>query len=208
MNNPKALLAFASSLKPLDVVVNKTGNKLTDLNIPGNFGHAAIYLGTETQLRELGLWDRPELQPLQEKIKSGFLIMEMTRHGIGYASLEETLEADEVAVLRVGSITRGEHDLSALYTQALAQRGKSYDFNFDANTTTRITCTEFVAQVLDFLPWGSDVILGRHAITPDHVGQMVQYPAAEVDLMLYLRGESQGRLNFLDKLKFLQAVAP
>ncbi|MBI2519137.1 MAG: hypothetical protein HYV97_01915 [Bdellovibrio sp.] len=204
--NDKALEIFRSVLRPLDIILNKTGNKLTDLNIPGNFGHAAIYLGTEEQLKELGLWDRPEFKDYHEKIRQGLLVMEMTRHGLDFASLKETLEADEVAVMRVEAITKGERDLMQLYIQALAQRGKTYDFNFDANTTTRITCTEFVAQTFDFLPWGSNLILGRHAITPDHVAQMLEDEKTGVKLRLYLRGGAKGKVQRLDADAFKQAI--
>ncbi|HAZ13705.1 MAG: hypothetical protein A2X86_16495 [Bdellovibrionales bacterium GWA2_49_15] len=205
-DNEKALEMFRASLKPLDLIVNKTGNKLTDLNIPGNFGHAAIYLGTEEQLKQLGLWDRPEFKDYHRPIRQGLLVMEMTRHGLGFASLEETLEADEIAVMRVDAVAKGERDLMELYTHALAQRNKTYDFNFDANTTTRITCTEFVAQTFDFLPWGSNVILGRHAITPDHVAQMVQDENAGVELVLYLKGGAKKRVQQLDAEAFRQLI--
>ena len=205
-DNAKAIEAFRVVLKPLDIILNKTGNKLTDLNIPGNFGHAAVYLGTEEQLKDLGLWERPEFKDYHEKIRQGFLVMEMTRHGLGFASLEETLEADEVAVMRVDAISKGERDLMELYTHALAQRGKTYDFNFDANTTTRITCTEFVVQTFDFLPCGSNVILGRHAITPDHVAQMLEDEKAGVELILYLRGGAKGKVQRLDADAFRQAI--
>ncbi len=207
-DNDKALEEFSEVLKPLDIIVNKTGNKLTDLNIPGNFGHAAVYLGTEVQLKELGLWDRPEFRDFQEKIHQGLLIMEMTRHGQGFASLQETLEADEVAVMRVDSVKKGERDLMEIYSHALAQRGKTYDFNFDANTTTRITCTEFVAQTFDFLPWGSDLILGRHAITPDHVARMLDDHTAGVELILYLRGSNPRQFQRLGLEEMLKVTKP
>jgi hypothetical protein len=44
-----------ATLKPLDVLLEKTPFRLTDHFIPGYYGHNAIWLGTEDELKSLGL---------------------------------------------------------------------------------------------------------------------------------------------------------
>ncbi|MDP3895401.1 MAG: hypothetical protein Q8Q62_01860 [Mesorhizobium sp.] len=62
---------LAGILQPLDVIVVKNGYKVTDAIIPGIFTHAAIWLGDEVSLRRVGLWDHPDVAPLQERIAQG-----------------------------------------------------------------------------------------------------------------------------------------
>lgn len=45
-------------LKSADILLEKTPFRLTDKMIPGYWGHAAIWIGNETELRTLGIWEQ------------------------------------------------------------------------------------------------------------------------------------------------------
>ena len=50
-----------SALRPLDILLEKTPFRRTDMFIPGHFGHVAIRTGAEAELRAIGAWDDPAL---------------------------------------------------------------------------------------------------------------------------------------------------
>jgi hypothetical protein len=64
------------SLRPLDTLLEKTPFRLTDKFIPGFWGHAAIYIGNEIQLKKLNLWNHPKVKMYHKQIKSGQTIVE------------------------------------------------------------------------------------------------------------------------------------
>jgi hypothetical protein len=45
-----------------DILLEKTPFRLTDAFIPGHWGHAAIWVGSEAELRALGIWDHPAVR--------------------------------------------------------------------------------------------------------------------------------------------------
>ena len=66
---PAIQAALASQLRPLDLLLEKTPFRLTDAFIPGHFGHVAIWLGTEAELRELGLWEHPVVDSMTRVLR-------------------------------------------------------------------------------------------------------------------------------------------
>ncbi len=57
----EAQALLEAALRPLDVVVFHSGNRMSGHLIPGRFTHAAVYIGTEDQLRATGLWHLPAI---------------------------------------------------------------------------------------------------------------------------------------------------
>ncbi len=176
-----ALLHVASLLKPLDILVEKTPFRLTDKFIPGHFGHAAIWTGTESQLKELGVWDDPVVRKFHDELKgdgpgSG-RVVEALRSGVQLNSLEEFMNVDDLAVLRPVALwdypveERREELLAEALTLALRQVGKEYDFNFDVNTTDRIVCSELAYVSFPSIRWATDTQIGRDTISPDRVAE-------------------------------------
>lgn len=159
-----------SQLKPLDILLEKTPFRLTDKMIPGHYGHVAVWLGSEAELREMGIWD--EIAPAyQDKIRQGGRIVEALRSGVTISSLERFLNIDDLLVLRE-SQTPDVDDQQAAVLTALAQVGKEYDFNFDVLTHERIVCSELAYVVFPELPWPISKALGRYTISPDNVAQL------------------------------------
>jgi hypothetical protein len=55
-------------LQPLDIILEKTPFRLTDKLIPGHFGHVAIWVGSQKELKEKGLWEHEVVQPYHNRI--------------------------------------------------------------------------------------------------------------------------------------------
>ena len=177
--------AIQSQLKPLDILLEKTPFRLTDKVIPGHYGHVAIWLGSEAELRAMGIWD--EIAPAyQAKIRNGGRIVEALRSGVTISSLEQFLNIDDLLVLRQSQTPDIDDQQTAILT-ALAQVGKEYDFNFDVLTHERIVCSELAYVVFPELPWPISKALGRYTISPDNVAQLAISETPLLDPVLLYR---------------------
>lgn len=160
-----------AEMKPLDVLMEKTPFRLTDKMIPGHYGHVAIWLGTESQLKDLGVWEQIPVA-IQTKIRSGHRIVEALRPGVELNALEHFLNIDDFLVLRdTRSDITDEYRRKAIL-QAVAQIGKEYDFNFDVHTHERIVCSEIAYVVFSDVKWPLEETLKRYTISPDNVAQL------------------------------------
>ncbi len=158
---------FAGVLVAGDILVERTPFRLTNSFIPGRWGHAAIWLGTEAELQALGIWGHPVVKPHQEAIRQGRRVVEALRSGVELNSLGHFLNVDDVAVLRPRNIESNEKADAIL--QALRQTGKRYDFNFDVQTRDRVGCAELVYHAYGHLDWPTQNHFGRPTMTPDNV---------------------------------------
>ncbi|MDF1673716.1 MAG: YiiX/YebB-like N1pC/P60 family cysteine hydrolase [Vicingaceae bacterium] len=167
-------------LQPLDIILEKTPFRLTDKLIPGHFGHVAIWIGNQKELKEKGLWEHEVVIPYHNKIspdgseesKNGFQIVEALREGVKLSSLEEFMNIDDIAILRPrfgDNVTEKEKESLLL---AFRQLGKEYDFNFDVNTTEKIVCSELAYVCFPQIDWPTEKTAGRHTISPDNVANL------------------------------------
>jgi hypothetical protein len=49
----------------------------------------------------------------------------------------------------------------------MKQMNKSYDYNFDIESSDKINCTELVYLAYDFINWKERYYLGRYTLFPD-----------------------------------------
>lgn len=159
--------AVTHRLRAGDILLEKTPFRLTDTLIPGHWGHAAVWIGTERELRELGLWDHPLVAPHHAAIRAGAGVLEALRSGVELNPLERFLNVDDLAVLRARDMD--ETSRAAIVLNALRQVGKAYDFNFDVETTDRIVCSELVYVTHTSIQWPTTRTLGRATISPDQI---------------------------------------
>lgn len=169
-----------SQLRPLDILNEKTPFALTDTFIPGHYGHSALYLGTEKQLKEIGMWDHPVIKPHQEEIKKGKVILEALRPGVWLNTLEEFLNIDEITVYRQESVFQNMDEVARIYKRGLDQLGKDYDFNFDVNTLDKIVCSELIFHAFGNINWPIKYVLGRATISPDNVAELAFYQSSPI----------------------------
>jgi len=154
-------------LKPLDVLLEKTPFRLTDKSIPGHYGHVAVWVGNEEELRALGVWDDPLVRLHHDRIRAGAAIVEALRPGVEINTLEHFLNIDDMLVIRRRVQT--VEAVRAGVLRAFAQIGKGYDFNFDVESDRRIVCSELAFVVFPDVGWATSSVLGRNSISPDQV---------------------------------------
>lgn len=159
--------ALRVRLRPLDVLLEKTPFRLTDKSIPGHYGHVAVWVGGEPDLRALGVWEEPVVRPHHARIRGGAAIVEALRSGVEINTLDHFLDIDDLLVIRRDGLT--PEQLKAGVLRAFAQVGKAYDFNFDVESDRRIVCSELAFVVFPDVPWPTSSLLGRRSISPDQV---------------------------------------
>jgi uncharacterized protein YycO len=160
-----------SNLKAGDILLEKTPFRLTDKFIPGHWGHAAIWLGTEAELRALGIWNHPIVKQYHAQIHEGRGVVEALRAGVEINPLSQFLNIDDLGVFRLRN--RTDEEITRVIILALRQVGKEYDFNFDVETTDRIVCSELIYITYTDVRWPTDNTLGRHTISPDNIAEKV-----------------------------------
>lgn len=194
--NPALLGVLNDTLKPFDLLMEKKAYKFTDITIPGHWGHVGVYMGTEEQLRELGLWDLDVMKPFREPIKNGKRIFQVRRWGLEFDSLENFSNLDEIAVLRVeGFVNNKVRDLEMTIEYLGDQMEKKYDFSFDAMTGETITCTEIIAFSFGPIRWPMEELLGRLTISPNNLAELAFYTGSPLKTLLYITGDEKGLHN-------------
>jgi hypothetical protein len=156
-----------SSLKAGDILLEKTPFRLTDKLIPGYWGHAAVWIGTEAELKELGIWDNPLVARYHDEIRDGRLVVEALRSGVEMNTIQHFLNIDSIGILRKPNLSREARATSVI--QALRQVGKPYDFNFDVESKARVYCSKLVYLTYSGIDWPTKRSLGRTTFTPDDV---------------------------------------
>ncbi|MDM8562391.1 YiiX/YebB-like N1pC/P60 family cysteine hydrolase, partial [Candidatus Marithioploca araucensis] len=166
-NRATVLNQITRQLQAGDILLEKTPFRLTDKFIPGHWGHAAIWVGTEVELRRLGIWEHPLVKQYHQKIQEGSHIIEALRSGVQISALPDFLNIDDFVILRHTQLDN--ETLAKRIILALRQVGKAYDFNFDVETTDKIVCSELIYVVFIGIEWPTDKKLGRFTISPDNV---------------------------------------
>ncbi len=165
----EVLERIGGELRAGDVLLEKTPFRLTDSFIPGHWGHAAIWIGTEEELRELDLWEHPVVVAYRSEIRNGRSVIEALRSGVEMNTLKHFLNVDDLAILRHRHLDRKSRRQVIL--QALRQVGKEYDFNFDTQSADRIVCSELIYHAYGDVKWPTDRKLGRVVVSPDNIAQ-------------------------------------
>ncbi len=197
--NKKIESEYYSLLRPLDIVLEKTPFALTDKFIPGNFGHAALYLGTEKQLKEIRMWNHPSIIPYQKEIRNGKTIIEAVRPGVRLTTLEHFLQIDEFMILRHKNALKNVEDIENRYSRAMAQMYKEYDFNFDVETTNKIVCSELLFMAFGKVNWPIEYIMGRPTISPDNLAELALYENSPIMLKNYTIAHSKNKIEEVDE---------
>ena len=184
---PKIEQRIRGELQAGDILLEKTPFRLTDTFIPGHWGHAAIWVGTEEELKELGIWEHPVVRPHQNAIREGRGIVEALRSGVEINDLPHFMNIDDIAVLRRPGMT--PETRAAVILQSMRQIGKDYDFNFDAETTDRMFCSKLIYLAYGDIEWPTSRMLGRYTVSPDDIAQRSLSGGPLSIVMLYHDGK-------------------
>lgn len=170
-----------SVVQPGDILLEKTPFRLTDKLIPGHWGHAAVYLGTDDELDSLGIWDelarlrdagdryftQEKIDTLRGEIQAGKVIDEALRDGVQLNTIEHFLNIDDLAIMHNENETLEDKKERLILT--LRQLGKEYDFKFDIETSIKIVCSELIYATDILIDWATETTAGIHTISPDNV---------------------------------------
>lgn len=179
---------IAVELELLDILMEKTPFRLTDLVIPGHWGHVAIWTGGKKdipELKRLGVWrELPLIErnarkefgytgpSFQEMVRNDRGVLEALRHGVEVNTFGSFLNIDDLAVLRSKGLT--DEQKRSYLLSAFAQIGKPYDFNFDVESNREIVCSELVFVVYRDFDWPVEKTLGRYTVSPDHIAMLAR----------------------------------
>ncbi|MDD7984915.1 YiiX/YebB-like N1pC/P60 family cysteine hydrolase [Lentisphaera marina] len=186
-DNKEVLKEVASTLQPLDILLEKTPFRLTDKFIPGHFGHVALYLGTEKELKALGLWGDDLIRPYQQEIREGKVVLEALREGVVLNTVDHFMNVDDFAIVRKSQMTLKSQ--KKYMHNAFRQLGKEYDFSFDVETLNKIVCSELVYQVFTDESWQTAEALGRATISPDAIIEKIKNSNSYELVLFYHQGE-------------------
>lgn len=187
--HPQARQTILAELRPLDIVLVSNKQRLSGHTIPGLFGHAAIYLGTERQLREAGLWSAVN-EKERKAIARGMLFLEADNKGVHLSLAQATLETDRALVVR--PLIDGTRRRREVLAQYLAALGTPFDFRFDADTPDCVFCTELIQRVLPELRLKTHRVYGRNLVFPDEVARSALDGHPRLKPRLYVVGDRQG----------------
>jgi hypothetical protein len=182
-----AYAVVRATLRPGDIILEKTPFRLTDKLIPGYFGHAALWLGNEAELRALGIWEHPAVQARHRALREGKQILEALRSGVQMNTLAQFMNVDDLVVLRDPHLA--DRTLREILIRGLRQFGKRYDFNFDLDTTDRIACAELIYLAYAEIPWQADRKIGRYTLSPDRIAELAANPDQFEVVLLYVSGK-------------------
>jgi hypothetical protein len=156
-HQPGLPAAIATDLRQLllpgDVLVVRKEFALTNYFLPGYWPHAALYLGTASQLADLGIGGEPAVRARaarwdQLTPEDPAIVLEAMKDGVQLRTLRSPFASDSVILLRPllskAEIARG-------IARVLAHEGKPYDFDFDFRRSDRLVCTEVVYRAYDGL---------------------------------------------------------
>lgn len=147
------------SLKTGDVISTRTRGELSNLFIPGFWGHVGIYDGNGK-------------------------VIEATTHGVVETNLAWFLFGkDYCAVSRPNFLTEDQKWLAVDYCKR--QLGKPYDFSFNTSGIDKFYCSEIIYHAYKFVlgqsPFKLKVILGQKTIAPSDF-----YDASKLFYKIYL----------------------
>lgn len=163
-DQPELAGMLEAALRPLDVLLFHSDNRVSGLLIPGRFIHGAVYLGTEAQLRAAGLWEMPELAPWRASISAGNIFLEAVDGGVHLSPREVVLDTDAVVALR----PRGMNRAQAL-RRGLVRMGVPFDMHFDAADQSELFCAELIALMFPEAEIPRTIVSGRETILPDAI---------------------------------------
>lgn len=187
-----------SKLEPGDILLERRSFFLSNAFLPGFWPHAALYVGTEEDLRALGIADDPAIKSKLEEFRrpahdgKRCTVIEAVSEGVIFNSLEHSMHADHVAVLRPR--VSKEKKAQAI-VKAFGHHGKPYDYEFDFFSADKLVCTEVVYRSYEgVLHFNLQHVMGRDTL-----------PAIEiVRKFARERGREDRELDFVE---FLDGVA-
>jgi hypothetical protein len=195
--DPTTIAEIVPLLRPGDILLERRSWHASNAFLPGFWPHVALYVGDLQDLERLGIADEPEvvsrLESFLGQTPDGhpYRVIEALGEGVIFNTVEHSLHADHVAVLRP---RLGEPQIATAIVTAFRHQGKPYDFQFDFFTADRLVCTELVYRAYrDLLRLDLVRIMGRDTLPAIELvrkyARELGAPGQELDLVLFLDGD-------------------
>lgn len=120
-----------------DILVTRHDDAMSNLFLPGFWPHAALYIGSAEQRKELGLG----CDVKQGCCEEGVCFIEAKKDGVLFRPMEDTMQVDAFMVLRP---ELESSQVAEALARAMSHEGKLYDFSFDFCMAERLACTELI----------------------------------------------------------------
>lgn len=190
LESPEAQAAVQAPLRPLDLLVVSSKGRLSGHALPGTFSHVVIYLGTEAELRALGVWMHPAVVPYHAAIRAGETFIESDSPGVHLSTAETVLETDAAVVLRPQLGGRSHKRQAAV--NLFHHIGQRFDFWFDNDTSDQIYCAELALVSMPGLDLPTRMLYGRRSVVPNDVVAQAAVGKGKLKLVRYVRGTRTG----------------
>ncbi len=126
-------------------MVTRKEYALTNYFLPGYWPHAALYLGTPTDLEGIGVQaDHPNVLPRWDALISNGTpqrVLEALADGVRLRPVDSAFSVDALCVIRPNL---PDDKIAEALMRGLGHEGKAYDFDFDFTHPERLVCTEVV----------------------------------------------------------------
>lgn len=230
------IAGIAPLLEPGDIFLERREWYLSNVGLPGFWPHAALYVGGKNERdayfsgQELAAWAKqldpacgsldcvlkgkyPEAYETSLRSYGGHApkVLEAMSEGVTFTSLEHSLEADSIVVLRP-RLPRTEKAQAIL--KAFHYSGRPYDFNFDFQTDDTIVCSELVYKCYEpsarmkGIRFETEKVIGRHVSPPNLMAKQfdAEYGTErqQLDMIVFLDGrewEKSAKASTLEEFR-------
>jgi len=225
--------ALLPTLEPGDIIVERRNWYLSNLGLPGFWPHAALYVGSPSELEAwaddagvralfpAGLTasiakESPEAWAAYQVAHDDgpSRVIEAVSEGVIFASLHHSCLADHVAFLRP---RRSRAERAYAIAEAFRHWSKPYDFDFDFQTIQALVCSELVYTAYD-LPASVGArlqldplpdVMGRATLPPNDIIARFDAEhgtaAQQLDFVAFLDGDEAAGLAHVADLQALRA---
>ena len=190
LNNDEALAAATARLRPLDVLLFSNKGRLSGHTGAGIFGHSAVYLGSERELKAMGLWNDPAIVPHREAIRAGRSSVESAqRHGTALAPVSHIVETDRLVILRPKvDAARRRSAIRGFFGMV----GRRFDHHYRLSEQEFVFCTELIDIGLPELNLKRRPTYGREVILPDDMASTAARGRGRLAFVGYLHADRTG----------------
>ncbi len=204
-----------AKMQPGDIILERRNFFLSNAFLPGFWPHAVMYVGSEDEMRALGLLDNPDVKAKLERWRKPcedghrHAVIEAISEGVVFNSLEHSVHADFVAVLRPRATPQQKAEAIA---RAFANEGKPYDYEFDFKTTDKLVCTELVYRSYEgIVHFELAHVMGRDTLPAVEIARKFRTErgssAQQLDFVGFLDGRpSEGEAVFAGEEEFCKSV--
>ena len=212
---PEQIAHLRPRLQAGDIILERRNWYLSNPFLPGFWPHAALYVGGIDDLRRLGVADHPavarHLEAYLAPAEGGhpYAIIEAVSEGVVFTTLEHSLHADYVAVLRP-RVT--PEQVAEAIVRAFAHVGKPYDFNFDFDDTSKLVCTQVVyLSYLGAVDLPTVRVAGRNTLPANQIARAYvtqrDRPDRQLDFVAFLDADpALGIARETDETAFCQSI--